>query len=113
MDVTARVRGNFAANAEKVTKRFYDTFKKQYTALLGFIAGIQSKVDREWYASIMLNRLMFCYFMQRRVFLDKDRDYLCNKLKESKERLGKGKFYSFYRGFLRALFQLDARIIIY
>ena len=105
VDVTARVRGNFAANAEKVTKRFYDAFKKQHTALLGFIAGIQSTVDREWYASIMLNRLMFCYFMQRRGFLNKDRDYLRNKLKESRERLGKGKFYSFYRDFLLVLFQ--------
>jgi hypothetical protein len=105
VDVTARVRGNFAANAERVTKRFYDAFKKQHTALLGFIKGIQSTVDKEWYASIMLNRLMFCYFMQRRGFLDKDRNYLRNKLNESKERFGKDKFYSFYRDFLLVLFQ--------
>jgi hypothetical protein len=105
IDVTARVRGNFAANAERVTKRFYDAFKKQHTALLGFIKGIQLTVDKEWYASIMLNRLMFCYFMQRRGFLDKDRNYLRTKLNESKERFGKDKFYSFYRDFLLVLFQ--------
>ena len=105
IDVVARVRGNFAVNAEKVTKRFYDAFKKQHTALLGFIEGIQSQVDKEWYASIMLNRLMFCYFMQRRGFLDNDRNYLRNRLNESKDKLGKGKFYSFYRSFLLVLFQ--------
>lgn len=105
VDVTARVRNNFAANAERVTRRFYDAFKRQHTALLGFIKGIKSTVDKEWYASIMLNRLMFCYFMQRRGFLNKDRNYLRNKLNESKKRLGKGKFYSFYRSFLLVLFQ--------
>jgi hypothetical protein len=43
--------------------------------------------------------------MQRRKFLNNDRDYLRNKLKDSKERLGKEKFYSFYRDFLLVLFQ--------
>lgn len=104
VDVTARVRGNFGANAERVTKKFYDQFKKQHTALLGFIKGINSNVNREWYASIMLNRLMFCYFMQKRGFLNGDRDYLRNKLAESKQKLGEGQFYSFYREFLLKLF---------
>jgi hypothetical protein len=105
IDVTARVRSNFAVNAERVTKRFYDAFKKEHTALLRLISGIESEVDRDWYASIMLNRLMFCYFMQRRGFLNHDRDYLRTKLNESKQKLGKGKFYSFYRNFLLELFQ--------
>jgi hypothetical protein len=105
VDVSKRVSENFAQNAEKVTKRFYDDFKKQHTALLKFIKGIENKQDKDWYASIMLNRLMFCYFMQRRRFLNNDRDYLRNKLNESKTRLGKGKFYSFYRNFLLTLFQ--------
>lgn len=105
VDVTARVRSNFTQNAERVTKRFYNEFKQQHTALLGFIKGITANVDKEWYASIMLNRLMFCYFMQKRGFLNQDKHYLRNKLHESKERLGKGRFYSFYRSFLLTLFQ--------
>ncbi|MDR2692818.1 MAG: Eco57I restriction-modification methylase domain-containing protein [Chitinispirillales bacterium] len=105
VDVSARVRGNLAGNAEKVTKKFYEHFKKEHTKLSGFIHGIVQTADREWYASIMLNRLMFCYFMQRRGFLDNDRNYLRNKLKECKTKLGKGKFYSFYRSFLLVLFQ--------
>jgi len=105
LDVTAKVRSNFTQNAERNTKNFYKEFKQQHTALLGFISGITKAVDKEWYASIMLNRLMFCYFMQKRGFLNGDRDYLKNKLKESKEKLGTGKFYSFYRSFLMVLFQ--------
>ena len=105
LDVIGRVRDSFTANAERVTKRFYNEFKTQHTALLGFIQGITETVDKEWYASIMLNRLMFCYFMQKRGFLDKNRNYLRDKLMESKEKLGKGKFYSFYRSFLMILFK--------
>jgi hypothetical protein len=105
LDVINRVRSNFTANAERVTKRFYNEFKTRHTALLGFIQGITESVDKEWYASIMLNRLMFCYFMQKRGFLDKNRNYLRDKLAESKEKLGHGKFYSFYRSFLMTLFR--------
>ena len=34
----------------------------------------------DWYASVMLNRLMFIYFIQKKGFLDGDRDYLRNRL---------------------------------
>ena len=105
IDVERRVDENFAANAEKVTKRFYDAFKKQHDALIKMISGIEVMADREWYASIMLNRLMFCYFMQRKGFLNDDKNYLRNKLSESKNQLGEGEVYSFYRGFLLKLFQ--------
>jgi len=105
VDVYKRVNDNFAQNTEKVTKKFYDGFKKQHTALLKFIEGIEAKLDKEWYASIMLNRLMFCYFMQRRGFLDNKPDYLSYKLKECKSKLGKDSFYSFYRSFLCRLFR--------
>jgi len=105
VDVSRRVKNNFAQNAEKVTKKFYDSFKKQHTALLKFMDGIEIVLDKEWYASIMLNRLMFCYFMQKRGFLNDDKHYLRKKLEECKAKIGKGNFYSFYRSFLLELFQ--------
>jgi hypothetical protein len=43
--------------------------------------------------------------MQRRRFLNNDRDYLKNKLNKCKAEFGKDKFYSFYRNFLRVLFE--------
>lgn len=52
----------------------------------------------------MLNRLMFCYFIQRKRFLDGKTDYLNRKLQEVKEQEGDGQFYTFYRSFLIHLF---------
>ena len=93
-----------AFDRDKITKKFYDYFKKQHTIFLKFIQGITQQGDREWYASLMLNRLMFIYFIQRKGFLDRDSDYLKNRLKMVRERKGKGKFLSFYRYFLLRLF---------
>ncbi|MBA7522675.1 hypothetical protein ES705_14795 [subsurface metagenome] len=104
VDVTQRVAANFHQNAEKVTKQFYDKFKKEHISFLGFIKGIETKVDKDWYASLMLNRLMFCYFIQKKGFLDDNKNYLRDKLRVCQEKKGKNKFYSFYRDFLLILF---------
>ncbi|MBP6871652.1 MAG: Eco57I restriction-modification methylase domain-containing protein [Bacteroidales bacterium] len=104
VDVTHRLRQNFTANAEKVTKQFYDKFKNEHKRFLGFIEGITVMGDREWYASLMLNRLMFCYFIQKKGFLNDDINYLRNKLKETRDKQGKDRFYSFYKSFLLILF---------
>lgn len=104
VDVTNRVTGNLAQNAEKVTKKFYEGFRKEHKAFLDFISGIDDIGDKEWYASLMLNRLMFCYFIQKKGFLDGNKNYLADKLIICKERNGKNKFYSFYRNFLIQLF---------
>lgn len=104
VDVTKRVADNFSQNNEKVTKQFYDRFKQQHSAFLKFIKGIEDKVNQEWYASLMLNRLMFCYFIQKKGFLDNNKNYLTDKLKECQNKKGKNKFYSFYRNFLLSLF---------
>lgn len=104
IDVTQRMAANFHQNNEKVTKQFYDKFKKEHTSFLNFIEGIDNNLNKDWYASLMLNRLMFCYFIQKKGFLDNDKDYLRKTLKSSQEKKGKDKFYSFYRNFLLSLF---------
>jgi hypothetical protein len=101
-DVTRRARAGF--DVERVTKRFYDRFQKEHAAFLKFTTGITESADREWYASVMLNRLMFVYFIQRKGFLDSDRDYLRNRLNRMRAEHGKDRFYSFYRYFLLRLF---------
>ncbi len=97
VDVKFSVQEQFNTNAEKVTKRFYDQFKKEHTSFLNFIKGISENIDKDWYASLMLNRLMFIYFIQKKGFLDNNKDYLKNRLKATQEKKGKDKFYSFYR----------------
>ena len=104
VDVTKRVSENFHQNTEKVTKQFYDKFKKEHTSFLAFISGIDDKLNKDWYASLMLNRLMFCYFIQKKGFLDDNKNYLRIKLKVCQDKKGKNKFYSFYRNFLLSLF---------
>lgn len=121
VDVTNRVTENFHQNAERVTKQFYENFKKEHISFYAFIKGIDDHIDewnmkkkntdverennaKQWYVSLMLNRLMFCYFIQKKGFLDKNTNYLRDKLKESEQKKGKNKFYSFYRNFLLVLF---------
>jgi len=97
-DVTSRVRAGF--DLERVTKRFYDRFKTEHDAFLRFIKGIPEEEMHRWYVSVMLNRLMFIYFIQKKGFLDGDRSYLRTKLNASKQA-GKDRFY---RAFLCPLF---------
>ena len=80
-DVRGRVRAAF--DLERVTKRFYDRFKTEHAQLLNFLEGIPDQEMERWYASVMLNRLMFIYFIQKKGFLNDDTDYLRTKLTES------------------------------
>lgn len=101
-DVTSRV--NDTLNKDKVTKKFYEEFKKNKDNFSNFIEGMQEKVDKEWYSSLMLNRLMFIYFIQKKGFLNNDLNYMRTKLNEIQKKKGNDKFYSFYREFLLVLF---------
>ncbi len=111
-----------AFDLDQITKKFYDQFKKEHHIFLGFIQGISVKFDQEWYASLMLNRLMFIYFIQKKGFLDGDLNYLQHKLNQIRSPLtplqkrekelektplfkgGRGDL-TFYRYFLLRLFQ--------
>lgn len=93
-----------AFDIERITKAFYREFDAHRKAFSGFIDGIGEVADRQWYASVMLNRLMFIYFIQRKGFLDGDTHYLRNRLQRCQQEKGKDKFYSFYRYFLLRLF---------
>ena len=101
-DVTDKFRQSL--DVERVTKRFYDRFRKELTDFQKFIEGFAARGDRDWYASLMLNRLMFVYFIQKQGFLDGDADYLKNRLKMVQEQDGPGQFQRFYREFLLRLF---------
>jgi hypothetical protein len=96
--VAGRARAAF--NIERVTKAFYRDFDTHRKAFLKFIDGISEVADCEWYASVMLNRLMFVYFIQRKGFLDRDPNYLLHRLDRCKKEQGEDKFYTFYRYFL-------------
>ena len=102
VDVAGRARSAFGV--ERVTKKFYDQFKTEHADFLKFIQGIPDAALERWYASVMLNRLMFIYFIQKKGFLDNDPDYLRHKLLQSKQK-GTDCFYPdflaplFFKGF--------------
>lgn len=90
-----------ALDVAKTTKRFYKEYQEQHDSLLQAIEGIADDRDRRWYASVILNRLMFVWFMQKKGFLDSSNyDYLPQQLKASQAR-GQNRFFA---EFLNALF---------
>ena len=113
VDVKERIQGTFVVNSEKVTKDFYAGFKKEHDAFAKFITGIDDHItnvkenrNKQWYTSVMLNRLMFCYFIQKKGFLDGNVNYLKEKLLWCQKEKGENRFFkSFYQGFLVQLFQ--------
>ena len=121
MDVKERVQAGFIINSERITKDFYAGFRKEHTNFAKFITGIDDYIDKEnedkpknkqvanrnkqWYTSVMLNRLMFCYFIQKKGFLDRNINYLRDKLAWVRSERGGDRFYgSFYKKFLLSLF---------
>lgn len=111
MDVVERVQAAFIINSERITKDFYTGFKKEHTNFVKFISSIDDQIadkdnrNKQWYTSVMLNRLMFCYFIQKKGFLDGDVDYLRHKLEWTQQERGENRFFSsFYKGFLTTLF---------
>lgn len=97
LDPVMKVHAGF--DVEKVTKKFYQRFETEHKTFFKFLSGIPDDSLARWYVSVMLNRLMFIYFIQKKNFLNGDTNYLRNRLSESKKRKDK-----FYREFLCPLF---------
>ena len=100
-----------ALDVEKVTKKFFKDYQAEHIAFLQHIDGLADERERRWYASVLLNRLMFVWFLQKKRFLncspsgqhglpDGNTNYLDTRLNESKQR-GSDRFY---KEFLNALF---------
>jgi hypothetical protein len=90
-----------ALDVEPTTKKFYEEYQREHVRFIEHIVGIDNARDRRWYASVLLNRLMFIYFLQRKGWLDDgNREYLQKKLAASKAD-GPDRFY---QHFLRPLF---------
>lgn len=105
VEVARRLKDSL--DIEKVTKKFYGEFQTKHLEFLEFIKGIDDERDRRWYASVILNRLMFIYFLQKKFFVDNNENYLSDKLSESKIQ-GKDRYFNeflkplFFVGFAKA-----------
>ena len=91
-----------AAPREKVTKKFYGDFEKQRKAFADFIDGIPATgEDLRWYTAVLIDRLMFLWFLQEKSFLDGKKDYLQSRLAAHIQAQPGA---SFYKSFLAPLF---------
>jgi hypothetical protein len=106
VEVARRLKN--ALDVERVTKRFYRDFQDRHIHFLSLIEGVEDETDRRWYASVLLNRLMFIHFLQKKGFLyverrpnpARDVNYLGEKLAAS-QKAGKDRYYC---EFLKPLF---------
>ncbi len=111
LPVTEAVKrlGN-ALDVEKVTKKFYKEFDLVRLEFRDFISGIANEKDKAHYASVLLHRLMFIYFLQKKGFLDTksgdngNRDYLNQKLEATENTQQLEATKNFYQDFLKDLF---------
>jgi hypothetical protein len=105
--VEAAKRVRQALDVEPVTKRFFSDFQKLHNTLIGAISGVADERERHWYASVLLNRLMFVYFLQRRGFLDGGNYRYLQQRLEASEARGQDRFFSeflaslFFEGFAK------------
>jgi type I restriction-modification system DNA methylase subunit len=99
--IREKLRGSF--DTSTVTKKFYERFRNQHQELAKAISGLDAEQTHS-YATLLLNRLMFIYFLQKKEFLNGDTDYLRNSLRKVLELQGQGKFFSFYKDLLVNLF---------
>ncbi|MGB4927982.1 MAG: DNA methyltransferase [Giesbergeria sp.] len=100
LGVTARL--DDATPRDKVTKKFYGEFEKQRKAFAAFIEGIPTdSEDQRWYTAVVIDRLMFLWFLQEKSFLNGQTEYLQKRLQA---HLDGGHEQSFYKRFLSPLF---------
>lgn len=77
---------------QHIIRRFYDRFKAEHEAFVKSIRGISDEDARRQFATIIISRVMFIYFVQSKGFVD-EKKHLRARLLESKKR-GKDCFYA-------------------
>ena len=105
VEVASRLKQ--ALDIETVTKRFFTEFAAEHDRFLEDISGIPDDHDRRWYASVILNRLMFIWFLQKKLFLADGNEHYLPELLDASKKAGKNRFFShtlrdlFFEGFAK------------
>ena len=87
-------------------RSFMTVSRKSMTHSSNSSTAFLMKKCKRWYVSVMLNRLMFIYFIQKKGFLDNNESYLHTKLTESQAK-GTNRYYKeflcplFFEGFAK------------
>lgn len=97
---------DLAFDVEEVTKQFFNTFVEMFNLLRQEIAQnnptFKSQADEQ--AQLLLNRLMFLYFIQKKGWLNNNSNYLYDRFMSYYKNAPQGS--TFYSDFLTKLFQV-------
>ena len=100
IDVAKRLKTSL--DIEPITKKFFKEFEQKHSDFVEQILGISNEKNRAWYASVLLHRLMFIWFLQKKGFVNNgELNYLSDKLTVIQATLGENRYY---RDFLKPLF---------
>jgi adenine-specific DNA-methyltransferase len=94
-----------AFSVEKLNKEFFSDFYRAFERVRDEISQENDWSDAaiKAEAQTLLNRLLFLYFVQRKGWLNRQRDYLIRNFREAHE--GKPKASTYHARFLKPLFQ--------
>lgn len=94
-----------AFSVEKLNKEFFSDFYRAFERVRNEISQQHSLsvADIKAAAQTLLNRLLFLYFVQRKGWLNRQRNYLIRNFRQEHE--GKPKANTYHARFLRPLFQ--------
>lgn len=70
-----------AFNIKPVTDEFYRTLKEVFDAVQAGVKGLKGE-NRRFFAELLVNRLIFLKFVEKKGWLDGDADYLFNRFKQ-------------------------------
>lgn len=68
-----------AFDIEKVTKSFFDSFKNEIDYLTNNISGLDNNEHKKNYSVLLLSRMIFLYFIQKRKWLHGKKDFLYDR----------------------------------
>jgi hypothetical protein len=80
-------------------KEFYQIYSDSEKYLFKNIKGIPEEEEKEFLAKLIIQRIMFLWFLQKKGLLDSNEDYFVEKFNLIKENKG-----NFYNDFLKELF---------
>lgn len=80
-------------------KEFYQLYCDSEDYLIRNIKGIPEEEDKEFFANLLIQRLMFLWFLQKKGFLNDDINYFIDKFNEITSKKG-----NYYKDFLQKLF---------
>lgn len=82
-----------------VIKQFYDYYCYTEEYLIKNIKGIPDEEDKEHFAKLIIQRIMFLWFLQKKGFLDDEKNYFITKFIEINSNTN-----NYYKDFLQKLF---------